>query len=578
MLRRVHPILNACRRHGDSSFACRGSPLASPRRHVTATARSVAVTCIDSRGAVTSQELSVTGLRDATSLSWRELTIVETHAPLVSPRVLPRTRAILVVVGAVRAIVMADRCLLFSVDALPGARAFASSLGTQLRVAAAGPVWAEPTPFEHTVLERALLGQAQRHARRIAYAGALLDALLARVSAEGNGGGSGGDAHLGLFPLASSIAHYELSARGLVACIRALLDDPAAMREACLSDKASARGAAAATPAPAAPAPERLGRTRHAATQAQRGRHAVRDLEVPDGGSLGAVVSAALLNDDADDLGNAGGAGSSSGGGSGGVLAAVLSSGPARHSAASNVRGRASAATHSPSDALVALELMLESCHQVALEAMIAAAELQRTIKLRQELLLLLQARDRNALLTRTLRVSVVATSLSGATLVVSVFGANLLSGFEGVPLALWPVAAASLVVGSSTFLTLARDPPNAAQLPAAGAATLAELSELLHSLDDTMSAARNALVLARRLEGAQERAAPLTDPFEPDDEPAQLPAVDAHAALLERFRACLVADRGKPVSQGAAELMLSLLLAPQQISDDTAQRKRDSR
>ena len=510
----------------------------------------------------------MTGLRDATSLSWRELTIVETHAPLVSPRVLPRTRAILVVVGAVRAIVLADRCLLFSVDALPGARAFASLLGTQLRVAAAGPVWADSCPFEHTVLERALLGQAQRHARRIAYAGTLLDALLARVSAEGGGGGRGGDAHLGLFPLASSIAHYELSARGLVACIRALLDDPAAMREACLSDKASA---AAATPAPAAPAPERLGRTRHAATHAQRGRHAVRDLEVPDGGSLGAVVSAALLNDDADDLGSAGGAGSSDGG----------EQGPARHSAASSVRGRVSAATHSPSDALVALELMLESCHQVALEAMIAAAELQRTIKLRQELLLLLQARDRNALLTRTLRVSVVATSLSGATLVVSVFGANLLSGFEGVPLALWPVAAASLVVGSSTFVTLARDPPNAAQLPAAGAATLAELSELLHSLDDTMSAARNALALARRLEGAQEPrhpAAPLTGSFEPDDEPAQLPAVDAHAALLERFRACLVADRGKPVSQGAAELMLSLLLAPQQISDDTAQRKRDSR
>ena len=90
--------------------------------------------------------MTVTELRAVSGLHLRELLLVENPAPLVQPRVLPRERCALLVVGAVRACVFVDRVWLFSTGVLPGARAFAASLETHVRVATSGPVWAEGGP------------------------------------------------------------------------------------------------------------------------------------------------------------------------------------------------------------------------------------------------------------------------------------------------------------------------------------------------------------------------------------------------------------------------------------------------
>lgn len=89
------------------------------------------------------------------------------------------------------------------------------------------------SPFEFVCLEHVLVTMAARQHKRVAYAGRVLEAMLNRVSTVQKD-----DSRLlALFPLGNTLAHYELVSRGLMECVRALLEDPRDMREACLTEK-----------------------------------------------------------------------------------------------------------------------------------------------------------------------------------------------------------------------------------------------------------------------------------------------------------------------------------------------------
>lgn len=226
----------------------------------------------------------------------RELLLIEQPLSLSQPRILPRRHCVPFTVGHVRGIVFVDRVLLFtggdhrsSINPV----AYAASLAKHIRMvyglmlpteleppqaAEPGPdesgvvdeepyfgegmvaepqasllpedggaaeTWAPPadqparaaeeqTPFEFVVLEHVLLTMTARQHKRVVYAGRVLEATLAKM-----GTVERDDSRLyALFPLGNTLSHYELVSRGLMECVRALLEDPRDMREACLTDKA----------------------------------------------------------------------------------------------------------------------------------------------------------------------------------------------------------------------------------------------------------------------------------------------------------------------------------------------------
>lgn len=92
---------------------------------------------------------------------------------------------------------------------------------------------ADGSPFEFVCLEHVLVTMAARQHKRVAYAGRVLETMLNRVSTVQKD-----DSRLlALFPLGNTLAHYELVSRGLMECVRALLEDARDMREACLTEK-----------------------------------------------------------------------------------------------------------------------------------------------------------------------------------------------------------------------------------------------------------------------------------------------------------------------------------------------------
>lgn len=88
--------------------------------------------------------------------------------------------------------------------------------------------------FELIVMEHALLTIQARQAKRVAYARHVLDNILSKMSTVEKDDGR----LYALFPLANTLTHYEMVCRGLMECVRALLDDDRDMREACLTEKA----------------------------------------------------------------------------------------------------------------------------------------------------------------------------------------------------------------------------------------------------------------------------------------------------------------------------------------------------
>ena len=103
-------------------------------------------------------------------------------------------------------------------------------------------------------------------------------------------------------------------------------------------------------------------------------------------------------------------------------------------------------------DALSQLELMLESVFHSAAETHLATTELSRSLAAKQDLLDLQQSNYRNSLLNLSLQVSVIAVSISSATLVTSAFGQNLTSGLEGTAGAFALASAASAALGLAVY------------------------------------------------------------------------------------------------------------------------------
>jgi len=200
-------------------------------------ARVLPLLCVDARGVVSAVRLPVGALQAQARMSMRELLSVE--QPLSSstqPRILPRRHAIAFHLGAARGLLFCNRALLFTAPRLSSVPpdAVAAGLAAHVRAASAAAAAAaaaaagagaggggapSPPPFEFVALEHCLFAMAARQEKRVAYAGRVLEATLSRPAALD-------DSRLfALLPLSTTLAHYELVSRGLMECVRALLDD-----------------------------------------------------------------------------------------------------------------------------------------------------------------------------------------------------------------------------------------------------------------------------------------------------------------------------------------------------------------
>ena len=216
--------------------------------------RALPMLCVDERGCVSELSMSVSRLQEESRVSMRELLSVE--QPLSSstqPRIMPRRHCILFHLGAARGIIFANRAYLFLQPRLSSVapRGVAAGLAEHIKAASAAAavrtaaaasgadvgvgVSATPPPFEFVALEYALFAMASRQEKRVAYAGRVLEAMLT-----GSRAATLDDSRLfTLLPLTTSLQHYESVSRGLMDCVRALLDDARDMREACLTEKAA---------------------------------------------------------------------------------------------------------------------------------------------------------------------------------------------------------------------------------------------------------------------------------------------------------------------------------------------------
>ena len=177
-------------------------------------------------GSVVPVSMTLKALRDESGVGTRELLQVE--RPLSSstqPRILPRPFSTPFHLGAARGVLFPTKVLLFTephLSSLPAADV-AASLGSQLaRSEQQGNSGAlSAPPFELTALEALLWAMASRQEKRVAYVSRVLAATLHAP----HGADEAGDSPLlTLLPLSTTLAHYELVSRGLMQCVRALLD------------------------------------------------------------------------------------------------------------------------------------------------------------------------------------------------------------------------------------------------------------------------------------------------------------------------------------------------------------------
>jgi len=232
------------------------SPTIQP---VSALRRVVNLLVIDSTGLISERKVPITQLKAESHLHMRELLVVEQPGSTTVARILPRRHCIVLTIGPIRALLFHDRVYLFEgihpVEQ-KAAREYAASLAAHLASNSSTSTGStlnnvsngsssnsnngsgtlgtsDSSPFELIALEHALLTQTMKQSKRIAYSKRLVDILLSRMGTISSDDGTISS----LFPLATTLSHYEVSSKGICECVRELLDDDRDLREACLSEK-----------------------------------------------------------------------------------------------------------------------------------------------------------------------------------------------------------------------------------------------------------------------------------------------------------------------------------------------------
>ena len=192
---------------------------------------------IEASGIVSERKVPITVLKAESHLHMRELLVVEQPGSTTVARILPRRHCIVLTIGPIRALLFHDRVYLFEgVHPVEqkAAKEYASSLAAHLASnTSASSSTSDSAPFELLALEHALLTQTMKQSKRIAYSKRLVDILLSRMGTISSDDGTISS----LFPLATTLSHYEVSSKGICECVRELLDDDRDLREACLSEK-----------------------------------------------------------------------------------------------------------------------------------------------------------------------------------------------------------------------------------------------------------------------------------------------------------------------------------------------------
>ena len=177
-------------------------------------------------GSVTPLELTLRALCDESGVERQ--TLLQVERPLSSstqPRILPRPFSTPFPLGAARGILFPTKVLLFTEPHLSSLAPadVAAALGQQLarseQQGNSGALTAPP--FELTALDALLWAMALRQEKRVAYVSRVLAATL---HAPPEADGAGDSPMLALLPLSTTLAHYELVSRGLMQCVRGLLD------------------------------------------------------------------------------------------------------------------------------------------------------------------------------------------------------------------------------------------------------------------------------------------------------------------------------------------------------------------
>lgn len=217
-----------------SIAATTGAPSIQP---VSSLRRVVNLLVIEASGIVSERKVPITVLKAESHLHMRELLVVEQPGSTTVARILPRRHCIVLTIGPIRALLFHDRVYLFEgVHPVEqkAAKEYASSLAAHLASnTSASSSTSDSAPFELLALEHALLTQTMKQSKRIAYSKRLVDILLSRMGTISSDDGTISS----LFPLATTLSHYEVSSKGICECVRELLDDDRDLREACLSEK-----------------------------------------------------------------------------------------------------------------------------------------------------------------------------------------------------------------------------------------------------------------------------------------------------------------------------------------------------
>jgi hypothetical protein len=204
---------------------------------VSSLRRVVNVLVIEASGIVSERKVPITVLKAESHLHMRELLVVEQPGSTTVARILPRRHCIVLTIGPIRALLFHDRVYLFEgVHPVEqkAAKEYAASLAAHLASnTSASSSTSDSAPFELLALEHALLTQTMKQSKRIAYSKRLVDILLSRIGTISSDDGTISS----LFPLATTLSHYEVSSKGICECVRELLDDDRDLREACLSEK-----------------------------------------------------------------------------------------------------------------------------------------------------------------------------------------------------------------------------------------------------------------------------------------------------------------------------------------------------
>ena len=175
-------------------------------------------------GAVSPVTMTLAALREESKVGVRELLQVE--RPLSSstqPRVLPRPCSTPFHLGSARGVLFPGRLLLFvhpNLSSIP-AEDVAAQLAEHLQ--RVDPV-SSGSPFEYRALEGLLWLMAGRQEKRVAYVARVLSATLHSSHASKNQDSDADSPLLTLLPLSNTLSHYENVSRGLMQCVRHLLD------------------------------------------------------------------------------------------------------------------------------------------------------------------------------------------------------------------------------------------------------------------------------------------------------------------------------------------------------------------